>query len=134
MNNKLLLVIIGLIVAFGAFTLLAGNKTDTATSQDTANPTVTTAANPSVNVILTNSGFTPKEITVKTGTSVSWINKSGKSATVSSDDHPTHKLFPFLNLGEFSDSSSLQIVFDKPGTYTYHDHYNASSVGTVVVE
>lgn len=85
-------------------------------------------------VTVTESGFEPSTITIKAGTRVLWMNKSGKTVTVNSDQHPTHKLYPFLNLGAFDNGSSVQIVFDKPGTYTYHDHLNPSHTGKVMVE
>ena len=95
---------------------------------------VRTPNNPTVTVALKDSGFVPKDITVKAGTRVVWINKNRKAATVDSNDHPTHRLYPFLNLGELSDGSLVQVVFDKAGTYGYHNHYNASETGTVTVE
>lgn len=135
MNSKLLLIIIVLIVVFGAFTFLGNKKTNpTTTIQPTTKPTVTEANNPITTVALTDTGFTPKDITVKVGTRVVWENKSGKAATVNSADHPTHLLYPFLNLGEFADGSSVQVVIDKPGKYSYHNHLNASETGTVTVE
>lgn len=141
MSSKLLLVIVALIVVFGAFTFL-GNKNTNPTTSNQPEPTISQQTTPAVmeankqvvNVILGDSAFVPKDIIVKAGTRVIWINKSGKAATVSSDDHPTHRLYPFLNLGEFPNSSSLQVVFDKAGKYGYHNHNNASEIGTVTIE
>jgi len=119
----------------GAFTFFGNKKTSPATSStQQAVPVVTQPNNPVANVILGDSGFTPKDITVKIGTRIIWVNKSSETATVSSVDHPTHRLYPFLNLGEFADGSSVQVVFDKAGKYSYHNHYNASETGTVTVE
>lgn len=143
MNSKILLVIVALIVVLGAFILLgnkststpsSNNQSDSVKSEVSTTPAATETSNQIANVILGDLGFVPQDITVKAGTTMVWINKSGKAATVSSDDHPTHKLYPFLNLGEFSSSSSLQVIFDKAGTYSYHNHLNASQTGTVTVE
>jgi len=68
------------------------------------------------------------------GTKVVWIKKSGAVATVNSADHPTHLVYPPINMGEFKDGTSVQLVFDKPGTYKYHNHLIPSQTGTVVVE
>ncbi len=130
MNNKILLAIIVLVVAVGAFAFFGNNKTS-APEETNSSPEQTATTN---NILLSSSGFEPKELIVKTGTKVTWINRSGKSATVDSDDHPTHKLYPFLNLGQFADGVSIQVVFDKPGTYTYHNHFDASQTGSVKVE
>ena len=142
MNSKLLLIIIALIVVFGAFTFLGNKKTspttptkqpDSIKSQQTK-PIVTQPNNPTATVVLTDSGFVPKDITVKAGTRVVWINKNIRTATVSSDDHPTHRLYPFLNLGELSDGSFVQVVVEKAGKYSYHNHLNASETGTITAQ
>lgn len=132
MNNKVLLVIVVLIVAIGAFTLFGNNKKGPTTSTEkTTNPTVTEPNNPIVDIILTDSGFAPKEITVKAGTTVTWRNSSGKTATVNSNDHPTHRLYPFLNLGEFTGDFAIQAIVEKAGKYSYHNHLNPSETGTI---
>lgn len=139
--NKILLIIVVLIVVFAAFTFLGNRNTlppsstkqpESTKSQET--PAATQTENQVANVILGDSGFVPRDITVKAGTRVIWVNKSGKAATVSSDDHPTHRLYPFLNLGEFANGASVQVVVDKPGKYSYHNHLNASEVGTITAE
>lgn len=85
-------------------------------------------------VVLTKEGFSPKSITVKTGTEVVWLNNSGETATVNSSAHPTHLDYAPLNLGDFENGESLSLIFDTPGTYKYHNHLNASQTGEVIVE
>ncbi len=85
-------------------------------------------------ITLTNSGFDPKTLTIKTGGRIIWQNKSGVAGTVNSDNHPTNLLFPFLNLGRFNNNESMTVVFDKPGKYTYHNELNPDQKGTIVVE
>lgn len=139
--NKILLIIVALIAILGAFTFL-GNKNTNPTTSNQPKPTISQQTTPAAmetnnqvaNVILGDSGFVPKDIIVKAGARVIWVNKSGKAATVNSDDHPTHRLYPFLNLGEFADSSSVQVVAERAGKYSYHNHLNASETGTVTVE
>ena len=144
MNSKLLLVIVALIVVFGAFTFLGNKKMTPATtstqqsgsmkSQETTTPVVTQPTNSAVNIILTDAGFSPKDVTVKAGTRIVWINKSGKTGNVSSDDHPTHRLYPFLNIGNFESGTTRQVVVENPGKYNYHNHLNASETGTITAE
>src|ERR1043166_4872232 len=63
---------------------------------------------PQENVItLSSSGFSPNTITIKTDTAVRWKNAKGEDASVNSDDHPTNKKYPFLNLGKFKDGQTL---------------------------
>lgn len=87
-----------------------------------------------VEVVLGASGFSPATVTIKAGTKVVWTNKSGGMETVNSDPHPQHTDYPPLNLGRFAAGESLSLVFEKAGTYKYHNHLDASQRGTVVVE
>lgn len=153
-TKKLLIGIIALsvLIVLGAYGLKNLSKTKQ-TSQGSAQPNATTTS--AVNkegkkievpipaapkfsdkavVNLTKTGFDPTEVTVKTGALIQWINKSGADATVNSADHPTHKLYPTLNLGRFPDGSSVSLIFDKAGTYKYHNHLIPEQTGTVTVK
>ena len=143
MNNKLIWVLVAVVlvvVVIGGVFLL-GNKsastnTNTTTTGDQSqSPTVSQQAPvEDVNVALTSSGFVPQTVTVKTGGRVIWTNKSGADGTVNSDVYPTNLLWPFLNLGEFSNGSSVSVTFDKPGKYTYHNHLTPAQTGTVIAQ
>lgn len=85
-------------------------------------------------VVLDANGFSPVTVTIKAGSKVVWTNKSEGMATVNSDPHPQHTDYAPLNLGRFSDGGTLELVFGKAGTYKYHNHLDASQIGTVVVE
>lgn len=85
-------------------------------------------------VTITDAGFVPATVTVKAGTKVTWQNKSTMTVSINSDPHPTHTLYPKLNLGTVAPGGSVSLVFDTPGTYTYHDHLQPSIVGKVVVQ
>jgi len=133
-------VIIALIVIFAAFIFLRNKNTSPSTQQpkstsiEKITPRAMQLQGEVINITLADVGFTPRDITVKARTRVVWVNKSGQAATVNSYDHPTHRLYPFLNLGEFPSGSSVQAVVEKAGKYSYHNHYNASQTGTVTVE
>lgn len=148
MNNKILIgVALVLVLGIGAFLLLSNQANNTGTVEVATTPTPTattssptTSASPSAvmekgrNVTVNANGFAPQTLSIKAGTKVTWTNKSGETATVNSAPHPTHTLFPFLNLASFDDGASVEVVFDKAGTYTYHNHLNPSQTGTVIVE
>ena len=85
-------------------------------------------------VNLTSKGFAPQTVTIKVGESVRWTNKSSAKASVNSADHPSHKLFPFLNLGLFNPGSTVQARFNSAGTFTYHNHFAPTQTGTVIVK
>jgi plastocyanin len=85
-------------------------------------------------ISLSSKGFSPPTLIVNVGTKVGWINNSGVDGDIESDPHPTHTSYPPINFGVFSSGSLVEIVFDKPGTYHYHNHLNPSQKGTVIVQ
>lgn len=146
MNNKILIAVVLAIVVVGVVAL-AGRKSNTQTPTQPVNQgygsvqprsstaTQTEEQTQEATVIITDSGFEPATVTIKAGTKVVWINKSGGAATVNSALHPTHLIYPQLNLNDVPNNESVSLVFYKVGgTYKYHNHLNPSQTGTVVVE
>ncbi len=88
----------------------------------------------SATVMLTARGFEPMILTINAGTTVAWTNKSDTTGNVSSDDHPTHQKYPPLNLGDFPSGATVSLQFNEPGPYTYHDHLNPSTTGSIIVQ
>ncbi len=121
----------------GAQTQTPSEKDDSKMDKSETEPSASAMEDDEKNaneITLTSSGFSPATITIKAGEKVVWKNESGGPATVDSAQHPTHLVYPKLNLGRFEDGEELSLVFDEPGKYNYHDHLNASRFGTVVVE
>ena len=88
------------------------------------------------NVIVTysDSGFTPNTVTVKAGTTVSFVNESTKQMWVASAMHPTHQLLPgFDELESVGEGGTYEYTFAKIGTWKYHNHVGPSDTGSVVV-
>ncbi|MDO8676101.1 MAG: DUF5667 domain-containing protein [Candidatus Azambacteria bacterium] len=79
--------------------------------------------------------FIPSEIKIKKGDTVTWVNKSGILTWPASAMHPTHRVYPgFDALKGFGKEESYSFVFDRVGSWRYHDHLSPSSTGVVVVE
>ena len=126
MNKKILLGIAGgsiiVVITFFLIFFSKSNKSATINPNEVSSETPSNTQNEDqkqlvqtdiTTVTLTRAGFEPSLISVKAGARVIWVNNSGSSVTVNSNDHPTHRLFSRLNLGEFSNGSSVQIVFQK---------------------
>lgn len=145
MNKSLLIGVVILVVA-GVFVLLnnQGSKKINTPSSTSVATTPPQSASPSVSpspsameekkITVTKNGFAPQTLKIKAGTKVTFVNNSGSAISVNSNPHPTHTLFPFLNIGVINDGASASVTFDKTGTYTYHNHLNPSQTGEVVVE
>ncbi len=96
-------------------------------------------------VTYTTEGFTPREVTVKRGGSVSWTNDRGGNMWVATAQHPTHTVYAGTSLSAHCDDSTdvsfdqckngemYTFTFDKVGTWGYHNHSNASHFGRVIV-
>lgn len=110
--------------------------TQTSTSTQSANPDVTSEEMMAEKnaVEITVNGFSPNALTIKVGGSVSWTNSDSSNHTVNADPHPTHTLYPFLNVGVIKPGEEKSVTFEKAGKYTYHDHLNPSLTGSITVE
>lgn len=86
-------------------------------------------------VKISASGFSPNNITIKVGESVTWENEDNEDHTVNSAPHPTHTTYPPLNqVGLIKPEGTKSLKFTQAGIYKYHDHLNPSLTGSVTVE
>lgn len=100
----------------------------------TASPTASSTIEKNV-VTINSSGFSPKNITIKAGETVTWVNGDTKNHQVQSAIHPTHQLYPPLNsVGLLKSGEKKSLTFPNAGTYKYHDHLNPSFTGSVTVK
>ena len=94
--------------------------------------------------------FDPKEITIDAGDSVTWVNDSSESHTVTAFDDGLPEGAEYFASGDFgveeeardnvSDGlmqpdDTFEVTFDEPGTYRYFciPHEGHGMTGTVVV-
>jgi len=126
-------------VLFSPF-ILAACKTNQTTGVNNQSTETTTSEQNTSNAALgttidyTDKGFSPAELRVKAGEKVEFKNSSSKTVQVNSNPHPTHTLFAELNIGAIAAGQTKSVTFTKAGTYSYHNHLNASQGGTIVVE
>src|SRR3972149_12236577 len=85
-------------------------------------------------ITYTDSGFSPAQVSVKAGDTVTFKNDSATSVQVNSAPHPAHTQFPELNIGSIAAGESKSVTFTTAGTKKYHNHLNPSQNGTIVVE
>ncbi len=109
-------------------------------------------ATPSVTIVYSDQGFSSSSITVKQGQIVMWVNQSSENMWIASGVHPVHTLYDGTSLNQHcvngaptsstvfdecvagAPGASYSFTFVKAGTWKYHDHVNASMVGTVIVQ
>ena len=71
--------------------------------------------------------FSPMSLTVKTGATVSWVNKDEEPHTVVSDTG-------LFRSGAIDTNEAFSFKFDKPGTYHFTCSIHPRMVGTIVVQ
>lgn len=98
-----------------------------------SSPTPTASTSATV-ISINNTGFTPQTVTIKAGETVTWVNTDTTTHNVSSAIHPTHLLYPPLNLGTIKTGGSQSLSFPIAGSYKYHDHIYPKLSGTIVVQ
>ncbi len=115
----------------------ACNKTTPATPPASQAPVDNTTPPPATSVSqidMTASGFSLANITVKQGTTVTFKNMDTSPHRPASDPHPTHTVLPdFDSKQPVAAGGSYTYTFTKVGTWSYHDHFNPSMRGSVIV-
>lgn len=91
----------------------------------------------------TNSGFSPKSVTIKKGESVTFKNTSSRDVRVASNPHPAHNGYPttvgcvsstFDSCANIAPGQSWSFKFDIAGNWGFHNHLNPTEGGTVKVQ
>ena len=80
-------------------------------------------------VNINNFAFSPKELTVAVGTTVTWINKDEEPHTVTNAGSP-----PAFKSAALDEGDKFSFTFTKPGTYRYFCSVHPFMVATVVVK
>ncbi len=96
---------------------------------------VSTNIEENITVIYDTKGFSPNTVTIKKGGTAVFQNKTGKRASIASNDHPTHTKYPEFDQykTEARGQDEFRFVFEKAGAWVYHDHLNSSMTGTIIV-
>ncbi|HZS45508.1 MAG TPA: DUF420 domain-containing protein [Blastocatellia bacterium] len=84
-----------------------------------------------INIEISNFAFSPKDITVPAGTTIVWLNKTGRHSVFADDDSFES---PIMTAGE-----EYKHTFDKPGKISYYCSIHGSAgghdmAGTITVE
>lgn len=109
--------------ALGVLIFLAGcNGYQTQTTQPKTNTTAPATAN---SITIQNFSFSPAELKVKAGTTVTWTNNDSTTHSIKSAS---------FNSAPLSPGNSFQFKFDAAGTFDYTCGIHPSMQGKIVVE
>lgn len=94
----------------------------------------------------TSNGFSPESVTISQGETVKFVNETNSDMWVGSDQHPTHTQYAGTSIREHcpdngdkafdqcENGEEYSFTFEKTGSWTYHNHSQASDGGTVTVQ
>lgn len=102
-------------------------------------------------VTYTDQGFSPQNVTVMQGGTVTFVNQSSHQMWIASNPHPVHTGYdgtsvsqhcaagysgpaPFDECTAVNAGGSFSFTFNKTGSWGYHNHALHSDTGTVTVQ
>ena len=85
-------------------------------------------------IAMTDDAFTPSEVSIKQGDTVTFVNRGTQPIWPASAPHPSHTNYPEFDpkMG-IAPGSSWSFTFTKVGGWFYHDHLNSKHFGKVTV-
>lgn len=94
-------------------------------TMDEQNPTVS----------MTDTGISPAQITVKSGTTITFVNNGTQPHWPASDPHPIHTDLPGFDAKRGLATGDLyRFTFTKVGTFGMHDHLHPAFHATITVQ
>ncbi|HLD60423.1 MAG TPA: cupredoxin family copper-binding protein [Candidatus Bilamarchaeaceae archaeon] len=121
METKLLTLLFAIVFLFGCTTPTGSANNDTINSSSSV-----PNAQDTVTVNIKGFAFSPSEITVSKGTTVTWIQDDDAPHTVTADDNT-------FDSGSLSKGKTFSYTFDTPGTFNYHCSFHGNMRAKVVV-
>ena len=103
----------------------------------------------SVTVTYTNFGYSPREVTISQGETVTFQNESSEEMWAATAIHPTHTIYPGSDIQKcdtqeesrifdacrsIAPGGSWSFVFQVQGNWGYHNHLNVSHTGKITVQ
>lgn len=122
----ILVIVAVLAVVLGFFLVNRHNQTQAPQTSSSTSSSSSTTPTATSTVTIQNFDFSPSAITVKKGTTVTWINKDSSAHTVTADDKS-------FDSGTIAAGKSYTHSFDTVGTFAYHCSIHTSMKGSVIV-
>ena len=102
------------------------HSSNTGTESAASANTPALSGNPEIHI--SNFKYSPAEIKITAGSSITWINDDSAPHTVTSDSGKE------VNSGEMLQGKRYNHIFTEKGTYNYHCEYHSGMKGKIVVE
>lgn len=120
-STYLIISAIVLVIAIGGYFIYKNNYQPSTTQGQQNAPAVTETTS----VAIKSFAFSPQDIKVKKGDTVTWKNEDAATHTIKSDSFQS---------GDISTGGTYQHKFENAGTFNYSCSIHPSMTGTVTVE
>ncbi|MEK7600557.1 MAG: hypothetical protein AAB463_01170 [Patescibacteria group bacterium] len=92
-------------------------------------PSITPVVSKNYTIAIRASGVVPKELAIRPGDSVTFVNEEVEGAWPASDPHPSHTLCPFFDVKKrMAIGESYTVTFPEVKTCSFHSHTNPSTI------
>jgi|WetSurMetagenome_2_1015567.scaffolds.fasta_scaffold35586_5 plastocyanin len=118
---------LALVLAAGAFAAACGGGTSTSSTTTAAPGTTTGGSASETQVVMKNFAFSPAEVTIKVGDTVTWTNGDSANHTVVADNGE-------FKSGDLGQGATFSFTFTKAGAYPYKCGVHPTMTGTVTVK
>ncbi len=126
----------------------SGTQTPPSDTSTTGSSTPSTGAPMTATITYDGNSFSPSNVTIAQGGTVTWTDTSGSRMWVATAPHPVHTGYDgtdrqthcaagYTGAAPFDQckgGSSFSFTFTKSGTWPYHDHMNPGAFGSVTVQ
>lgn len=85
-------------------------------------------------VLYQNHSFTPAALKIKVGEKVTFTNKHVAAIRLASNPHPIHTSRSDFDSDTLDPGASYTFTFSQAGTLNYHNHFNPSVAGQIIIE
>ncbi len=114
-------------------------KSDVEVTQKQDGATTAAETNTSgVTITSTSSGFSPADVKIKSGGTITWVNDGDSEIQIGANPHPVHTGNKELSGGGFvltlKAGEQATVTVEKVGSFDYHNHLNSGQGGTITVE
>lgn len=88
-----------------------------------------------VMIVYSDAGFAPATVEIGVGTRVVFQNNSSEAFWPASGPHPQHTNYPEFDAKRaIAPGESYSFVFEKAGSWGFHDHLDSSKFGKIEVK
>ena len=143
MNKKVSSTILIVMLATAGYFFVKGLQADKSETPPNVYKAPQTAPVSTTTITRTDKGFSPSQITIKKGDTVTFVNASADPMWPASNPHPAHSGYPttggcissaFDACTSIMPGASWSFTFEDAGTWGFHDHLSPQFSGTITVQ